>query len=168
MLTRFAKEALIRKERKAQRSFKLKKEEELYLPEVKESLGRLPEKIREVILEYPSVLRRKLPAFSTLKMEPAKIILKEGREEEGYHCGGCRKTPLHKRRQASQLIEDLKAQGIIEPTIPDKWLTPAHFVMKQDGESLRLVTDFTGVNKLTRRIPHGYPTGQQLRDAIKP
>ena len=95
-LKRFAKEAMIRTERRAQRSFEKEKREELDLPDVKESLGRLPEKIREVILEYPTVFRRKLLAYSTLKMEPAKIILKEGKEEEGYHCGGCRKTPLHK------------------------------------------------------------------------
>ena len=95
-------------------------------------------------------------------MEPAKIILKEGKEDEGYHCGGCQKTPLHKRRQASQLIEDLKAQGVIELTEPDKWLAPGHFVTKQDVETLHLVTDFSGINKVTRRIPHGYPTGQQL------
>ena len=66
----------MRKERRAEKSFSKIKEEELELPEVKASLEKLPEKIRQVILEYGTVFRKKLPPYSTLKMKPAKIILK--------------------------------------------------------------------------------------------
>ena len=112
--------------------------------EAREVLNKLPEKIHQVIMEFPTVFRRKVPEYLTLRMSLAKIILKDGKEDQGYHCGGCRKTPLHKRKQACQLIKDLKAQGVIEPATPDL------FVPKQDGEILYIVTDFSGVNQLTR------------------
>ena len=114
------------------------------------------------------MFRKDLPAFSTLNMRPAKIIMKDGQEEIGYHCGGTRKTPLHKKKQASQLIEKLKVQGVVEDATPDRYLAPAHFVEKGDSGKLRLVTDYKGINPQTRRVPHGYPTMQELRDSIDP
>ena len=77
-------------------------------------------------------------------------------------------TPNNKKHQACGLIDKLKRQGVIVPTTPDKYLAFAHFVTNQDGQTLRLVTNFTEINKLTRRIPHGYPMAQELRNALKP
>ena len=63
------------------------------------------------------------------------------------------------------MIEELKVQVVIELATPDRWLAPAHFVEKGDSGKLRLVTDFKGINLMSRHIHHGYPTGQQLRDS---
>ena len=57
---------------------------------------------------------------------------------------------------------------MVEDDTPDRYLAPAHFVEKGDSGKLRLVTDYKGINPQTRRIPHGYPTMQELRDSIDP
>ena len=48
------------------------------------------------------------------------------------------------------------------------WCSPAFFVPKADGKRVRLVTDFTALNKFIRRPTHPFPSTREIIEAIPP
>ena len=49
-----------------------------------------------------------------------------------------------------------------------KWCSPAFFVSKADGKRVRLVTDFTALNKFVQRPTHPFPSTREINEAILP
>ena len=59
-----------------------------------------------------------------------------------------RLVPLHMQRAPNQVISDLlKKQVITKVNKPTPWCAPGFFVPKPNGTSIRLVTDYTKLNK---------------------
>jgi len=73
-----------------------------------------------------------------------KIHLKEGAKPRAV-CT-TKQIPLHWKETADVTLQKLLKDGIIEQVPIDEpcdWISPAFFVPKADGHSLRLVTDFS-------------------------
>ena len=51
---------------------------------------------------------------------------------------------------------------------PTTWCSPALFVPKADGKRVRLVTDFTALNKFVKRPTHPFPSTREIIEAIPP
>ena len=60
--------------------------------------------------------------------------------------------PINYIKAAYDLIQENIAEGVITPVNePTEFCTRSTFVPKSDGVSLRLVTDFRGLNKIIKR-----------------
>ena len=82
----------------------------------------------------------------------------------------CRQVPEHYGQAADELIDKLLKDGIIEEVPLDEiseWISPAHFVPKDGGKGVRLVTDFTRLNKYIRRPVHPFPSSNDITRRIK-
>ena len=63
-----------------------------------------------------------------------------------------RNVPINYTKAAYDLIQKNLKEGVIAPVdIPTDFCAHATFVPKADGVSLRLVTDFRGLNKIIKR-----------------
>ena len=78
-----------------------------------------------------------------------------------------RKIPIHWQTEAKQLIDSLIADDIIEEVHDNTsdWVRPAFFVPKNNGK-LRLVTDFSYLNKFIKRPVHPFPSANDIMQNI--
>ena len=78
-----------------------------------------------------------------------------------------RPIPLRFQEAAASIIAKHIASGIItrcdEPT---DWCSPAFFVPKEDGKRVRLVTDYTNLNKYVVRPVHPFPSVSDILQSI--
>ena len=74
-----------------------------------------------------------------------------------------RPVPLFWKKKATDLINSLVADGVIEQVHDETsdWVSPAFFVPKPNGK-LRLVTDFTHLNKAIKRPVHPFPSASDI------
>ena len=78
-----------------------------------------------------------------------------------------RLVPLRMQRAATQVISDLlKKQVIIMVNKPTPWYAPGFFVPKPNGTSVRLVTDYTKLNKFVNRPIHPFPSATEIIQSI--
>ena len=84
----------------------------------------------------------------------------------------CKETPLHMVEEANKLIDKLVKDKVIEPVPIDEisdWISPAFFVPKEGGKAgVRLVTDFTQLNKYVKRPVHPFPSANDIAKKISP
>ena len=79
-----------------------------------------------------------------------------------------RQVPLHMQKGADELITKLVKEGIIAPVEePTDWISPGHFVPKPNG-GVRLVTDFTQLNKFVKRPVHPFPSTKDIIQSLDP
>ena len=65
------------------------------------------------------------------------------------------------------VIADLMASKVIaREEGPSEWCSPAFFVPKPDGKRVRLVTDYTKLNKYVKRPVHLFPSVQDIVQSI--
>ena len=61
-------------------------------------------------------------------------------------------VPKHYEPESKKTIAELIERKVIAPVDePTTWCSPAFFVPKADGKHVRLVTDFTALNKFVRQ-----------------
>ena len=78
-----------------------------------------------------------------------------------------RPIPLKFQEPASAEIEKYVKSGIITPCDePTDWCSPAFFVPKGDGKRVRLVTDYTRLNKFVVRPVHPFPSVSDIVQSI--
>ena len=64
-------------------------------------------------------------------------------------------------------MQDLIASKVITREMgPTEWYAPAFFVPKPDGKRVRLVTDYTKLNKFVRRPVHPFPSVKDIMQSI--
>ena len=124
---------------------------------------------KEMILSsYTDTLTDSLNG-SVIKDAVMKIDLMENVDIQPSYISSPRPVPLHHRESADKVIKKLIDSGVIEPvTWPTEWCSPAHFVPKAGTTEVRLVTDFTRLNKYVRRPVHPFQTGAEILRQIKP
>jgi hypothetical protein len=65
-----------------------------------------------------------------------------------YRVSAPRSIPLRFQEAANTAIQDLISSKVIVPCDePTDWCSPAFFVPKADGKRVRLVTDYTRLNR---------------------
>ena len=81
-----------------------------------------------------------------------------------------RPVPPNLEEKAKLAVDELLQAGVIRALDPGEfteWTSPASFVPKSNGK-LRLVTDFTRINKFIDRPIHLFPSAQKITRQIKP
>jgi len=77
-----------------------------------------------------------------------------------------RRIPLRYTDPAKAVIEDLIKKNVITRVHkPTAWCSPAFFVPKPGGK-VRLVTDYTHLNKFVKRPVHPFPSTRDILQAI--
>ena len=76
-----------------------------------------------------------------------------------------RRIPLRYKPQS--VVQDLISKNVITKVdIPTRWVSPAFFVPKPDGICMRLVTDYTKLNKYVHRPIHPFPSTRDIIQSI--
>ena len=84
-----------------------------------------------------------------------------------YRVSAPRPIPLRFQEAANTEIAKYIASGIIAPCdSPTDWCSPAFFVPKGDGKRVRLVTDYTKLNKFVIRPVHPFPSVADIIQSI--
>jgi hypothetical protein len=117
--------------------------------------------------EFSDILADVLPP-TPMKGEPMKIRLTEDVEVVPKKTFIARKLPLHQEEEAKRLIAELKEKKVItEQTEATEWVSPGFFVPKPNGK-LRLVTDYTHLNRYLKRPVHPFPSAKEMMQGVKP
>ena len=78
-----------------------------------------------------------------------------------------RPVPLRFQEPANAEIAKYIASGIIVPCDePTEWCSPAFFVPKGDGKRVRLVTDYTKLNRFVVKPVHPFPSVSDIIQSI--
>ena len=94
-----------------------------------------------------------------------KIYLKNN--SVPYRVSAPRPIPLRFQEPANSEIAKYIASGIIAPCdAPTEWCSPAFFVPKGDGKRVRLVTDYTKLNRFVIRPVHPFPSVADIIQSI--
>ena len=84
-----------------------------------------------------------------------------------YRVSTARQVPLRFQTMAEQIVMYLiKAQVIVPESEPTEWCAPAFFVPKGDGVRVRLVTDYTKLNRYVSRPVHPFPSVKEIVQAV--
>ena len=75
-----------------------------------------------------------------------------------------RRLPIKQREEANALVEEMRRQGVIEPS-HSPWTSPIVLVTKKDG-STRFCIDYRRLNKITKRDSYPLPRVDTTLDAI--
>jgi hypothetical protein len=117
--------------------------------------------------EFQDILANELPP-TPMKGEPMRIRLSEELDVVPKKTFIARKLPLHQEKEANKLIAELKAKKVItEQTEVTDWVSPGFFVAKPNGK-LRLVTDYTHLNRYLKRPVHPFPSAKEMMQGVKP
>ena len=65
-----------------------------------------------------------------------------------------RRLPFHRREEIKRILNDMLAQGVIEPAT-GPWPSPVVLLQKKDG-STRFCVDFHQLNSLTKKDAHPF------------
>ena len=76
-----------------------------------------------------------------------------------------RRVPKHYEPESKKTITELIERKVKEPTT---WCSPAFFVPKADGKRVRLVTDFTALNRFAQHPTHPFPSTREIIEVIPP
>jgi len=98
---------------------------------------------------------------------PMKIVL-NGSNVKPLHIYTTKQTPVHLQEMADKLKEELLEQDIItRVSVPTTWCSPAKFLEKPGGKKVRLVTDYSQLNKCVSRPVHPFPCASDIVKMIK-
>ena len=102
-----------------------------------------------------------------MKGPPMRIELDHSKNIEPKKVENCRKLPIHWEDEADKLVKQLLKDDIISEVheATSDWVSPAFFVQKPNGK-LRLVTDFTQLNKYVKRPIHPFPSAAEIVQRI--
>ena len=124
-------------------------------------LSQLKEKL---LGEFDDVFSDKL--MHQMEGKDMVIHLRPGHGEP-YNRAYTRNIPVHHQDEAAKMIKEMIKNGIIkEQKDPTAWLSPAHFVLKKSGK-LRLVLDFTKLNREIMRPTHPFPLAADIVASLK-
>ena len=96
---------------------------------------------------------------------PMKVYLRP--DARPTYCSSPRKVPIRYEEEAEATVDELSKKGVIaRVTTPTEWCSPAFFVPKPDGKRVRLVTDYTALNKFVDRPTHPFPSSRDIMQSI--
>ena len=121
-----------------------------------------------LIKDNPTVLTDDLPHHSmNTGCVAMKIHLTPG-EKIPFRISTARQIPLHWREKAEKIVKKLIDGKVIAPQDePTEWCAPGFFVAKKNGD-IRLVIDYTKLNKHVWRPIHTFSSTQEILSGIDP
>jgi hypothetical protein len=127
----------------------------------------LDQKMETVKESYQDILSDKL-AEKPMEGPPMTIHMKPDAIPKKIWTA--KQPPLHYMEMAEQLVNDSVRDGVfrrVPTTESTDWIARGLFVLKPNGKSLRLVVDFSELNKCLVRPVHGFVSGKELLRRIK-
>ena len=120
-----------------------------------------------LIKEFGSTLSDDLNPEPMKSEKPMHVSLKPGAVPTKVTVA--RRVPLRYEAEANKTITDLVKRGVIAPVRETtEWCSPAFFVPKGDNIRVRLVTDYTALNKHVNRPVHLFQHTKEILQAIPP
>ena len=117
-----------------------------------------------VVADFPSVFKDEL---GEAPMNVPKMSIHLTENYVPYRISTARQVPLRFLSPAEKVVTDLIQANVISPvTEPTEWCAPAFFVPKADGKKVRLVTDYTKLNKFVKRPVHPFPSVKEIVQSI--
>ncbi|NJL71583.1 MAG: RNA-directed DNA polymerase [Candidatus Competibacteraceae bacterium] len=125
--------------------------------------------LSDILNDFPDVLSDSLDANRFMKGPPLHIYMRENHGIKPWKSLTARLVPMHLKDAAEEAIKQALAAGVIAPvTEPTEWISPGFFVEKPGGSGVRLVTDFTALNKAIERQVHPFPSTLEMMRNISP
>ena len=123
------------------------------------------EEVEAIKLKFSDVLGSSLEdACGQIKGPPMHIYLQGDIRPRRVYTA--RQVPVHFKDAADKLVKELLEAGVLLPVSePTAWVSPGHFVPKPDGR-VRLVTDYTALNRFVQRPIHPFPSAKDLMQRI--
>ena len=117
-----------------------------------------------VVADFPSVFKDEL---EEAPMNVPKMSIHLTENYVPYRISTARQVPLRFADPAEKVVSDLIAACVIMPVSePTEWCAPAFFVPKADGKKVRLVTDYTKLNRYVKRPVHPFPSVKKIVQSI--
>lgn len=101
-----------------------------------------------------------------MKGPPMHIYLDDSKEFKPRRVLTARQIPLHYNEEANRLIKELIDNEILTPVSEPTEVICAGFFVPKEGGKLRLVTDYTPINKFIRRPVHPFPSSRDIANFI--
>ena len=118
--------------------------------------------------KYSDIIRDELIPNQTMKIQPQKLIFKEGVEIVPKNVQKAIPVPIHQVEAAEVEVARLIHAGVIKKVEGvTEWCSPARFVTKPSG-ALRIVTDFRTLNSYLKRPTHPFPTTETVTKMLNP
>ncbi|NJL70883.1 MAG: hypothetical protein HC888_04345 [Candidatus Competibacteraceae bacterium] len=125
--------------------------------------------LSDILKDFSDVLSDKLDASKVMKGPPLHIYTREDKSVSPWKSLTARQVPLHLKEAADKVVQEALAAGIIAPvTEPTDWISPGFFVEKDGGKGVRLVSDFSHLNKVVDRQVHPFPSTLEMMRSIDP
>ena len=110
----------------------------------------------DIMKEFPNVFREKLGELP-MNVPKMKIVLSENAVL--FRVSRTRQVPLRFQSAANKTVDDLvRSKVIIPEDDPQDWYALGFFVPKLDGINVRMVTDYSKINKFVKRPVHPFPS----------
>ena len=128
---------------------------------VKEKFDKLKDRYQDI---FGNIISEKAVTMGG----PMKIHLNDS-DEAPFRAKSARRAPRALQDKADKLLRQLERSGVISRVFwPTPWASLAMFCPKPNSDKVRMVTDFTKLNKRVKRYVHGSPTAKQIRERFKP
>ena len=117
---------------------------------------------------WGEVFKNKLGKEDRVNIEPVQLSLKPG--SVPVYSARPYDTPYHLRPAFDRELKDMLEAEILEPMglKESEWCSRSFPVLKGDGSSVRLVSDFKNVNRCIKRPTHPTDSANQLLRQISP
>ena len=120
--------------------------------------------LSNILEEFKDVVNDELGSEPMKTPSPMKIRLTDNVNPKRVNIA--RRVPLRYAAAAKNVMEDLMQKEVItRVSEPTEWCSPAFFVPKPNGK-VRLVTDYTELNKYVKRPIHPFPSTRDILQAI--
>jgi transposase InsO family protein len=117
--------------------------------------------------EFPTVLNDELETGHILGKKPMHIEVRDDVPMRPVRRLTSRPVPLHFRKEADKMIAALLAEGVLAKVDEaSDWISAGHFVPKPCGKKLRLVTDYSDLNRYVKRPVHPFPSTSDILQNI--
>ena len=132
----------------------------------------LPDELQPVLDEFQDVFGDfDGEVLKPMKGPPMSIQLRTDMPIHPIRVTTARQVPLHLREEAEAIVEKCVSSGIlrkIDQVTP--WISPAFFITDPDRGTgkgkVRLVTDFSHLNRYVHRPIHPFPSSQDIINSI--
>ena len=120
--------------------------------------------IKNILCNEYSILRDEITS-ELIKTPPIKVKLKDG-PIKAFKATTTRQVPLRYQNKADKHVSHLINKRVItKVSEPTDWCSHAFFVPKANGD-VRLVTDFSPLNKYIERPTHPFPSTKDILQSI--
>eukprot|EP00094_Tigriopus_californicus_P010955 TCALIF_10569-PA protein Name:"Similar to gag-pol Gag-Pol polyprotein (Walleye dermal sarcoma virus)" AED:0.25 eAED:0.27 QI:80/0/0/1/0/0/8/0/1134 len=124
------------------------------------------EDLRRFLMEEFQDVFDSSSSFKVIKGDPIKIHLKPSKDTKPLHVTTTRPIPYHFREETEKELAYMDRMGITEDADePTPWVSP-FLVLGKPGGGVRLVVDYSALNRHVERPVHPFPSVSEIMISI--